>query len=146
MIQNRLSGIVATDRARITSSTITGNGTFGPGYSGLAVGVASLVEGNVIADNSGSGISGFESLVRDNTVYGNSPPGLPTAGIFCVSGCNIQRNTVRGNGGDGLNASDSAYGQNVITDNDGGPVSGTGAQNLGGNYCAGPGVVSATCP
>jgi hypothetical protein len=35
--------------------------------------------------------------------------------------------------------------ENTITDNIGGAVTGSGV-NLGANYCAGTGVVSASCP
>ena len=80
------------------------------------------------------------SIVSGNAAYVNVGHGIGTG-----FGSTVQRNTVRRNGGYGLNfVGDAAYRETVITSNTTGTV--LGGMNLGANYCAGPGVVSAFCP
>ena len=69
-------------------------------------------------------------------------------GIECGSGCIVRGNSVRSNRGYGLNlGGDSAYSENVVTNNTTGTVTGVGSANsLGLNYCAGTGVTLPTCP
>ena len=80
-------------------------------------------------------------LPLPSTAYSNGDDG-----IFAGAGSTVQGNAVRHNSGFGLClSSDSAFRENVITDNVTGTVTGGGV-NLGANYCAGTGLISSTCP
>ena len=129
---------------------------------GIRAGIGSIVSGNTTRENGLDGISVDDaSTVTDNTAYGNGGDGIRTGagstvsgntafqnlgdGIVTGVGSAVQRNTVRSNAGHGLRlSSDAAYRENVITNNTVGAV--IFGVNRGDNYCAGTGVVSATCP
>jgi parallel beta-helix repeat protein len=131
-------------------STVTGNTAFGNGSTGILAGDGSTVSGNTARDNGGAGIISSGGTVRGNTAFGNGGTGISAGGT--VSG-----NTAFGNNGDGIQAGDgstvsgnavranadfglrllgtSGYTQNVMEDNDDGPVE--GGISLGHNLCQG---------
>lgn len=127
-----------------SGSTVSGNTAFWNGSIGISAGVASTISGNTAYLNGSDGISpNSGSTVSGNTAYSNAGDG-----IQCTFGCIVKGNTARANNGFGINLStDSAYSDNVVTGNTTGTVTGAGSGNgRGGNYCAGPGTVSANCP
>jgi parallel beta-helix repeat protein len=133
---NRLTGISSG-----SGSTILGNTAYENGDDGISTGEGSTVSANTVYQNGGDGINAnANSTISGNTLYRNGG-----AGIATNWGSKIQRNTVGSNTGFGLLlAAESAYRENVITSNTAGTV--TGGVNLGANYCAGAGVITASCP
>ena len=133
---NRQAGISVS-----SGSTISGNTTYQNGGVGIGAGTGSTVSANTAYQNGGDGITaGASSTVSANTAYENGG-----AGISTPWGSSVQRNNVGSNTGFGLNlAAESAYRENVVTSNTAGAVN--GGVNLGANYCAGAGVILASCP
>lgn len=122
-------------------STVWDNAAYSNGGDGIAVSPGSNVSGNTAFGNVGTGIStGTGSTVSGNSAYSNGGDG-----IFANSGSTVQRNTVRSNISFGLRLFQATYRENTITSNTAGTVIGTGI-NMGDNYCAGTGTISATCP
>lgn len=132
-------------------STVSGNTTFLNEDDGMIVGSGSTISGNTAYQNGNDGIQGTSACtIIGNTAYdnGDSTSAELDDGIECSAGCIARSNSLRLNSGVGLNLStDSAYSDNVVTGNATGTVAGTGSPNSrGGNYCAGPGTLSAFCP
>jgi parallel beta-helix repeat protein len=143
---NRLGGILVN-----SGSNVTGNSVMTNGGRGIWANHGSTVSGNTAFDNGNDGIKGGEGCtIVGNTAFNNGDTTDPTTddGIECGSGCIVRGNSVRSNRGYGLNlGGDSAYSENVVTNNTTGTVTGVGsANNLGDNYCAGTGVTLPTCP
>jgi parallel beta-helix repeat protein len=143
---NRLGGIIVNN-----GSTVTGNSVMTNGGRGISAHWGSTVSGNTVFGNGNDGINGGDGCtIVGNTAYNNGDTiGATTDdGIECGSGCIVRGNSVRSNRGYGLNlGGDSAYSENVVTNNTTGTVTGVGSANsLGLNYCAGTGVVLSTCP
>jgi hypothetical protein len=141
---NGLGGIVAENGAIISGNTVSGNGADGIGSNN-----GSAVLGNTVYQNGSNGIvTSTGSTIIDNTAFGNGT--ITTAdGIKAFSGCTIRGNNVRGNSGYGLRLTnvESPYSDNVVTGNATGTVIGLGSgDSLGGNYCAGTGTGSSSCP
>lgn len=162
--RNGASGIITGDGALVASSAARGNAA-----AGISVGNASLVVASVSAANGGDGIDAglgaalvastasrngangvvpFNgSLVLASTVVGNGLVAIGSFAIFCGQGCRSHGNAIRDNLGTGIfGFFESSYSGNAVTDNSVAPVAGGPPTERGGNLCAGPGVVSATCP
>jgi hypothetical protein len=154
---NGVYGIRVGPGSSIQDSAARANGFAGFfGYSG------SVLRGNTAYLNQGNGIEGVAGVtVISNTAYQNGgdgilvDPGSTVAGnvsrsngndgIEADNGSILQGNSVSSNTGVGLRLGPNVgYRENVVTANTtNGVVSGV---NLGNNYCAGTGVVSASCP
>lgn len=139
---NGVGGIGAGPGSTVAGNTSNLNGL------GMSIQEGSLARENVTYQNVGTGISGTDGVtILDNSVVNNG--GLSSGdGISCGSGCFIHGNTVRDNLDQGISlGTDSAYRENVVTNNVVGGVVGLGAANdRGGNYCAGVGVTDPLCP
>jgi parallel beta-helix repeat protein len=111
------------------------------GIAGIGAPLGSTVSGNTVSTNHGVGIyAGTGSTVTGNTASSNQGDG-----IHAFEGSAIQGNTVWNSAGFGLNlGSGTTFRGNTITGNVGGAVTGSGV-NMGDNYCAGVGTVSADC-
>lgn len=132
-------------------STIRNNAAYMNGADGIGTFDASLIVGNSVYENGNDGIQGASGVtILDNTAVKNGDTTNPTTddGIQCLAGCTVRGNTVRDNLGFGINLStDSAYRENVVTNNTTGAITGAGqTNNLNDNYCAGTGVALASCP
>ena len=145
--ENGRDGIRAGNGSTVSASTVylnRGNGIFGNS--------ASTISGNTAYQNGINGLSCFDGCAFiHNTAHSNGDTTNPSLddGIQSANGgCVVRGKSVRMNSGYGLNlGSDSAYGDNVVTGNVTGTVTGNGnANSLGGNYCAGTGAASAACP
>ncbi len=137
---NRLDGISVA-----TGSTVSGNTARSNGSNGIQSGFGSTVSGNTAYDNGNDGISATAG--SGSTVSGNTARANGGDGIQCGFGCLLRGNTVSLNGLSGLElSSDSAYSDNVVSANGAGVTGAGSANSRGGNYCAGPGTVSANCP
>ena len=121
-------------------STSVKNGSItGMGYYGIWLGDQSEVTNVRVRWNRLDGISAeWGSTVSGNAAYGNDDDG-----ISVVNGSTVSGNTVRGNTGYGLRFSgtESAYSENVISNNTAGTGDGSAVQ-LGQNACNG----NTTCP
>ena len=97
---NRTGGVGVSEGGAVSNNTTDANG-----YYGIATSVGSVVSGNRVLDN---GIHG----------------------ITVGSGSMVSGNTVRGNGGYGLffSGTNSAYSENVVSNNTGGTVTGSAVQ------------------
>jgi hypothetical protein len=132
------------------------------GFAGFLAESGSVLRGNTAYLNQGNGIEGVAGVtVIGNTAYQNGEYGIlvdtgstvagnasrsnGNDGIAAGNGSIVQGNSVSSNTGVGLRLGPNVgYRENVITGNTtNGVVSGV---NLGNNYCAGTGVVSASCP
>ncbi len=154
VVWNRTGGIDADGAFLIEGNTIVRNG--GPGVTAVGEGV---VRGNSVRLNAGKGIdaAGVGTLISENAVSDNGDDGIDCGngctiigntshgngsdagdhGIECSFGCLVRDNAVRSNRGFGLSlGSDSGYGANVISGNQGGTVS--GGNNILLNVCDGP--------
>lgn len=129
---NGSAGIVA-----LSGSAVSGNVAHRNGSIGIFAGEGSTVSGNVAYQNRDQGIFAFSgSIVSGNSAYLNGGDGIATE-----LGVNVQGNTARSNSGYGLNlGSQSAYRENVVTDNTAGTVN--GGVNMLSNSCNG----TTTCP
>jgi hypothetical protein len=140
---NASSGIVTSDSS-VRHNIASRNGSIGI----VATSGASLLA-NDASNNRGDGIlvSLGGATLDGNVTNGNVSLGSPSDedGVQCGSDCVVRNHTANGNDGFGLNlTAGSTYAGSVATGNSRGGVA-AGA-NLGGNYCAGPGVTSASCP
>jgi parallel beta-helix repeat protein len=127
-------GIYASNGSTVSSNTASENGD-----DGIYAEAGSMVSGNAAYGNGDDGIhTSSGSTVSGNAAYGNDDDG-----ISVVSGSTVSGNTVRGNTGYGLKFSgiDSAYSENVISNNTAGTVDGS-AVEFGQNACNG----NTTCP
>jgi hypothetical protein len=139
------SGIDVGEGSNVSESTACDNGAHGIRAQ------SSVVSSNVACRNAGfAAIVSTDdgSVIRGNSVVRNERGGVTVFG----DGSTVLGNVIRGNGtsgsGRGLNfdaTSGSTYRGNTITENATQAVMGAGV-NLGDNYCAGTGVVSASCP
>jgi len=112
---------------------------------GISAGPGSIVSNNMAYQNGRHGIIvGSATSVSGNNSYLNGE-----TGIYANWGSSVTGNNVRGNGGGSgfglFLQNDVTYSENMITNNSAGGVDGSGV-NLGGNFCSGPGVISASCP
>ena len=120
---------------RIENVYVTANGS-----SGIGMGGNSIVRGNTVILNNASGQSlaaivtisgsGAGSSITDNTVNSNT-----AAGIYANPGTTVTGNTVRGNSGLGLWLENAAYGNNVLSGNNGGAAQVSGGIQMGPNVC-----------
>jgi parallel beta-helix repeat protein len=120
-------------------SIISGNVAFENGDNGIFAYPGCTVSGNTVYKNTLVGIyAGHGSTISGNTAYNNGHHGFSVNRGSTVSG-----NTARSNTGYGLQFldTDSAYSENVISNNTAGTVIGTAVQ-LGQNACNG----NTTCP
>ncbi len=135
----RFVGIAAGGASLVARNTTIANGT-----DGITAILYAVIRSNTVHLNNGRGIVANGSLVIDNTVAANFG-----GGIVATDGSSVQRNVVKNNfdpGGIVVNT-DSTYRENTVTENRTGAVTGSAsANNLGANYCAGAGVVLASCP
>ena len=156
VVANGTFGIMAGGGTVVAENTVGNNGATGiSSYgAGLATPPATVVN-NTSYGNDGDGIFvGHGSLVIGNSVTENDGDGIDCAGSSPgsqSSGCLIKDNTSRGNGQYGLHltnafatGTEAGYRENYITENASGGVN--GGNNMGGNFCAGPGVGSSSCP
>ncbi|HEB89753.1 MAG TPA: right-handed parallel beta-helix repeat-containing protein [Deltaproteobacteria bacterium] len=118
-------------------SVVVGNSVHGCGDTGFRIGLGSRVHDNVSTRNQGDGFFVQDSsLIRANTAYKNGNDGIRT-----LNYCTVQHNAVSDNGGFGMVLGvHSAYGENVITTNSQGTVS--GGVDMSSNSCNG----TTTCP
>lgn len=121
---------VGTGISADSGSTVSGNTTRDNGNSGMFIGSGSTVSGNTTHNNGHNGIDAVQGCtIIGNTAFQNGDPQNPTFGdgIECDSGCLIRENNVRSNTGYGLNlGTNSAYRENIISNNTTGWVTGTG--------------------
>jgi len=147
-----ISGNVASANGLVgiqAGGTVSGNTATLNGMVGIRALSEATIVGNTAAGNWGTGIQADVSgaTVANNNASDNAGPlgSGPDHGIACSSTCSVRGNTARGNSGFGLSlGADSAYGENVLTGNALGAVS--GGVNTGANHCAGPNVGAPTCP
>jgi len=143
--QNGNNGIFAT------AAVISNNGVTQNAASGITTLVGSVISDNSVGYNGQIGIfASTGAKIEGNSTLFNGQAGNASFddGISCSSGCLIRANTARDNAGHGISLGiDSAYADNVVTGNLTGTVGGTGSgNNRGGNYCAGTGLGTASCP
>ena len=135
-IENGGNGIsLEGDGAVVSGSTARGNV-----FNGIFGGEGSAVSGNSAHGNANGIVAVDGSTVSDNSASANTQYGILTG-----PGTAVRGNVVRNNQTYGLSLTfDSTYRENTSTSNAVGAV--LGGVNLGDNYCAGTGVVSASCP
>jgi parallel beta-helix repeat protein len=154
---NGSDGISASE-----ASTVSRNAAFGNGSRGIDAGPGSTVEGNTanhnqfgIVSEDGSIISGNTAQQNENgiiggvgsTIYDNAVFQNASTGISTGSGTSISGNTVRSNAVGLSMGSTTIYRDNTITENSTIAILDLViGVNLGGNYCAGNGVTSSSCP
>jgi hypothetical protein len=147
VMQSAFNGIFVNAASVITRNTLYENSD---DAIGSAVGSGgSVFLGNSIFRNGGSGTTGQSNnslnyaTVANNTVYQNGTNTEAfTRGGIQASWSLVHGNTIHGNGDAGLEGLLSGYRENVISDNAGGTVVGTGMVDLSGNLCNG----TTTCP
>lgn len=122
-----------------TGSIVSGNTALRNRFYGLAIGIGSIISGNTAYANGAGGITAsFGSIVSGNVASYNEGDGIDAGYAVTVLGNSVLRNRDYG-----LQlSSSSGYGQNLITDNALGTVTGSGSVNLGNNGCNG----APTCP
>jgi hypothetical protein len=122
-------GIEAGEGSEVSTNSVSRNGQDGIAAS------SGTVRGNSVSSNAGAGI-----IASGGAVIGNSVESNGGVGISVFSGTLVQGNSLRSNViGISLSA-DSAYRENVISNNSSATV--TGGVNLGDNSCNG----TTTCP
>jgi len=117
----------------------------GSGYSGIGIGANSIVRGSTLILNNSSNVSLAAIVtigsatgvsITNNTVNSNT-----RAGIYANAGTTVTGNTVRGNSYLGLWLDNAAFGNNVVTGNNGGSTQVSGGIQMGPNVCN-----SSLCP
>jgi len=134
--KNRDRGIAAGSGSTLQANTSAKNGG-----NGIEAGDGSVLQGNASERNGLSGIvAGYGAVLKANTAHLNDHKG-----IFAGAGSRLSGNAAHKNAGTGfvLDAT-AAYDNNTAVANTANQVQ--GGANRGGNFCNGPGTVSADCP
>jgi hypothetical protein len=127
--------------AQFSGLVVTNGSIVGMGAHGVEAASHAEIRGiNSVANGADGIFVGSGSIVANNRVSSNVGAGISASNGGMISGNVMISNEV------GLSIGpDGTYRENAITANVAGAVTGGGV-NLGGNYCAGPNVISATCP
>jgi hypothetical protein len=102
------------------------------GRGGIHMGIGNLFN-SVVGRNGGTGVVSNQGVIKGNLIERNAGHGVDSSGFFL----NVLDNVIMFNSGVAIEfGATGAYGNNILSSNNGGSVSGSGVQ-VSGNVCNG---------